>query len=78
MLDGREAPFYRWFADGSLNVAKNCIDRHLHGAQKHKAALIWEGEDGSVKTLTYAQLHREVNLFANALRAEKVEAGIGS
>ncbi|MDD3761562.1 MAG: acetate--CoA ligase [Acidithiobacillus sp.] len=75
VLDQGEAPFYRWFTDGSLNVAKNCIDRHLQGAQKHKAALIWEGEDGSIKTLTYAQLHREVSLFANTLRGEKVEAG---
>ncbi|MEY2342074.1 acetate--CoA ligase [Acidithiobacillus sp. IBUN Pt1247-S3] len=75
ILDEREAPFYRWFADGRLNVAANCIDRHLHGTQKHKAALIWEGEDGSVKTLTYAQLHREVSIFANTLRAQGIEAG---
>lgn len=75
VLDEREAPFYRWFADGSLNVAANCLDRHLQGAQKHKAALIWEGEDGSVRTLTYAQLWREVSIFANTLRAQGVKAG---
>ncbi len=75
VLDAREAPFYRWFADGTLNVCANCIDRHLQGAQKHKAALIWEGEDGSVRTLTYAQLHREVGCFANTLLAQGVAAG---
>ncbi|MCE5361150.1 acetate--CoA ligase [Candidatus Igneacidithiobacillus taiwanensis] len=75
VLDAREAPFYRWFADGTLNVCANCIDRHLQGAQKHKAALIWEGEDGSVRTLTYAQLHREVGRFANTLLAQGIAAG---
>jgi len=75
VLDERRAPFYRWFADGSLNVAHNCLDRHLHGATRHKAALIWEGEDGAVRTFTYAQLHREVSRFANALRHQGIEVG---
>ncbi|MCL4527674.1 MAG: acetyl-coenzyme A synthetase, partial [Gammaproteobacteria bacterium] len=58
VLEVDQAPFYRWFGGGQLNVAYNCVDRHLRGATRHKAALIWEGEDGSVRTVTYAQLHR--------------------
>ncbi|MBU2849497.1 AMP-binding protein, partial [Acidithiobacillus ferriphilus] len=75
VLETDHAPFYRWFSDGQLNVAHNCVDRHLQGATRHKAALIWEGEDGSVKTLTYAQLHREMCLFANALKHQGVQKG---
>jgi acetyl-CoA synthetase len=75
VLEADHAPFYRWFSDGQLNVAHNCVDRHLQGATRHKAALIWEGEDGSVKTLTYAQLHREMCLFANALKHQGVQKG---
>ncbi len=74
-LERNEAPFYRFFADGTLNVSVNCLDRHLHGAQKHKLALLWEGEDGSVQSLSYAQLHGEVCRLANALQAQGVEAG---
>ncbi len=75
VLDGRDAPFYRWFADGTLNVSHNCLDRHLAGGQRHKAAILWEGEDGSVRTLTYGQLHREVCRFANALCHQGILAG---
>lgn len=75
VLDASEAPFYRWFGDGSLNVAYNCLDRHLQGAQRHKAALIWEGENGEVRTYTYAQLHRDVSVFANALQHQGVHKG---
>ena len=75
VLEADQAPFYRWFADGQLNVAYNCVDRHLRGASRHKAALIWEGEDGAVRTLTYAQLHREMQLFANALKHQGVRKG---
>ena len=74
-LDSSDAPFYRWFSDGKLNVTHNCLDRHLHGAQRHKAALIWEGEAGEVRTLTFAQLHREVCIFANALTHQGVKKG---
>ena len=60
-------PFAKWFVGGRTNLAFNCLDRHLDGPRRHKAALIWEGEPGEVRTLTYLQLHREVCLFANAL-----------
>ncbi|MBI2892942.1 MAG: acetate--CoA ligase [Deltaproteobacteria bacterium] len=63
-----EAPFCKWFSDGRLNVSDNCLDRHLEGPRRNKAALIWEGEPGDVRTLTYLQLHREVCRFANALK----------
>ena len=70
-----EAPFAKWFVGGKLNVAFNCLDRHLATWRANKAALIWEGEPGDRKVLTYRQLHREVCLFANALRKLGVERG---
>ena len=70
-----EAPFAKWFVGGSLNVAYNCLDRHLETWRANKAALIWEGEPGDRKVLTYRQLHREVCLFANALRSLGVKRG---
>jgi acetyl-CoA synthetase len=60
---------------GRLNVAYNCLDRHLEGARRNKAALIWEGEPGDRRTYTYWDLHREVSLFANALKSLGVERG---
>jgi acetyl-CoA synthetase len=63
-----KAPHAQWFVGGKLNVSENCLDRHLLGARRHKAAIIWEGEPGETRTLTYLQLHREVCLFANALK----------
>ncbi len=70
-----KAPFAKWFIGGKLNVAENCLDRHLHGPKKNKAAIIWEGEPGESRTLTYAQLHREVCRFANVLKRNKVKKG---
>jgi len=70
-----EVPFAKWFVGGSLNVAYNCLDRHLETWRANKAALIWEGEPGDRKVLTYRQLHREVCLFANALRSLGVQRG---
>jgi acetyl-CoA synthetase len=70
-----EAPFAKWFVGGKLNVAFNCLDRHLATWRANKAALIWEGEPGDRKVLTYRQLHREVCLFANALRKLGVGRG---
>jgi acetyl-CoA synthetase len=61
-------PHAKWFIGGKLNVAANCIDRHLTGPRRDKAALIWEGEPGDERTLTYADLHREVCKFANVLK----------
>jgi acetyl-CoA synthetase len=74
VLDDSEAPFYRWFADGELNVSANCIDRHLP-ERGDKAALLFEGEGGDTATYTFADVHREVCLFANALKANGVEFG---
>ncbi|HAZ09140.1 MAG TPA: acetate--CoA ligase [Elusimicrobia bacterium] len=61
-------PFAKWFVGGRLNLADNCLDRHLDGPRRNKAAIIWEGEPGETRTITYLQLHREVCLFANALK----------
>ncbi len=66
---------YTWFEDGTLNVSANCLDRHLDTWRRNKAALIWEGDDGSSRTYTYQQLHYEVSRFANVLRKKGVEKG---
>jgi acetyl-CoA synthetase len=68
-------PFAKWFVGGTTNIAYNCIDRHLEGPRKNKAALIWEGEPGEERVLTYQMLHREVCRFANALKSLGVEKG---
>ena len=60
-------PYSKWFAGGKLNAAQNCLDRHLETPRANKAAIIWEGEPGDKKVLTYRQLHREVCKFANVL-----------
>ncbi len=70
-----DAPFARWFTGGELNVCENCVDRHLEGASRNKAAIHWEGEPGEKRTLTYHQLHREVCLFANILKRNGVKKG---
>ncbi len=70
-----EPPRARWFDGGRLNVAHNCLDRHLDGPKRNQAALIWEGEPGDTKTYTYWDLHREVSQFANALKELGVERG---
>ena len=74
-LDYSNAPHAKWFADGTTNLAYNCLDRHLMTARKNKAALIFEGEPGDRKTYTYLQLHREVSQFANVLKRLDVKAG---
>ncbi|HEY9645104.1 MAG TPA: acetate--CoA ligase [Chroococcidiopsis sp.] len=63
-----QPPLARWFDGGKINISYNCLDRHLTTWRKNKAALIWEGEPGDSRTLTYAQLHREVCQFANVLK----------
>src|SRR5256885_8561265 len=68
-------PFAKWFVAGKLNVSENCLDRHLSGSRRNKAAIIWEGEPGDKRTLTYQQLHREVCRFANVLKRNKVKKG---
>ncbi len=68
-------PHARWFLGGKLNVSHNCLDRHLGGSRRNKAALIWEGEPGDTRTFTYRDLHREVCKFANVLRGLGVSRG---
>src|SRR5690348_4078334 len=74
VLDDRDAPNYRWFTDGELNVSYNCLDVHL-AERGHKTALIFEGEPGDTRRLSYRELHAEVCRFANALRAQGVQHG---
>ncbi|WP_124949126.1 acetate--CoA ligase [Sulfuriferula thiophila] len=73
-LDESNAPFYRWFDDGVLNVSYNCIDRHLP-TKAEQTALIFEADDGSVTRISYQQLHDQVCTFANALKARGVQKG---
>ena len=73
-LDDSHAPNYRWFTDGRLNVSHNCLDVHL-ATRADKAAIIFEGEPGDIRKLTYAQLHQEVCRFANALKASGIAQG---
>ena len=68
-------PFAKWFVGGKLNIAYNCLDRHLDTWRKNKAAIIWEGETGEIKTITYLQLHQEVSRFANVLKSLGVQTG---
>lgn len=70
-----QPPNAKWFDGGKINISYNCLDRHLKTWRKNKAALIWEGENGDSRTLTYAQLHREVCQFANALKQLGVTKG---
>ena len=68
-------PHAKWFVGGQLNVAVNCLDRHLQGPRRNKAAIIWEGEPGDRTVLTYWELAREVNRAANALRRLGIRRG---
>jgi len=70
-----QPPFAKWFVNGKINISYNCLDRHLTTWRKNKAAIIWEGEPGDSRTLTYAQLHREVCQFANVLKQLGVQKG---
>ncbi|MEK0181451.1 acetate--CoA ligase [Microcoleus anatoxicus] len=70
-----QPPFAKWFVNGKINISYNCLDRHLTTWRKNKAALIWEGEPGDSRTLTYAQLHREVCQMANVIKDLGVEKG---
>jgi acetyl-CoA synthetase len=70
-----KCPNAKWFLGGKLNVSENCLDRHLATAHKTKAAIIWEGEPGEKRVITYQQLHREVCRFANVLKRHKVKKG---
>jgi acetyl-CoA synthetase len=65
----------KWFTGGKLNLAHNCVDRHANGARSGKTALLWEGEPGEVRSLTYAELLAEVQKFANVLKTQGVKKG---
>jgi len=73
-LDDSNAPHFKWFADGKLNVTVNCIDRHL-ADKANKTAIIFEGEKGDSRHITYQQLSDEINQFANALKAQNIQSG---
>lgn len=70
-----QPPVAKWFVNGKINISYNCLDRHLTTWRKNKAALIWEGEPGDSRTLTYAQLHREVCQMANVIKELGVQKG---
>jgi acetyl-CoA synthetase len=70
-----QVPNVKWFVGGKTNVSYNCLDAHLTTARRNKAAIIWEGEPGDTRTLTYQQLHQEVCKFANALKSLGVKPG---
>jgi acetyl-CoA synthetase len=74
-LDDSNPPFYKWFADGRLNASYNCLDRHVEAGNGDRVAFHWRGEEGEERDLTYADLHRDVQRFANALKDLGVEKG---
>jgi acetyl-CoA synthetase len=70
-----QPPHAKWFVGGRINASVNCLDRHLRGPRRNKAALIWEGEPGDRRTLTYFELYRQVSTFANVLKTLGVRKG---
>ena len=74
VLDESNAPFYKWFEDGNLNVSYNCLDRHL-ATHAEKIALIFEADDGKVSKVTYRELHGRVSQFANGLKSRGIKKG---
>ena len=73
-LDESNAPFYKWFEDGKLNVSYNCLDKHLAG-QAEKTAIIFEADDGIVTKINYRDLHARVCQFANGLKSRGIKKG---
>jgi acetyl-CoA synthetase len=74
-LDASNPPFYRWFEDGRLNASAQCLDRHVEAGIGDRVAYHWRGEEGEERDVTYADLHRDVQRFANALKDLGVEKG---
>jgi acetyl-CoA synthetase len=74
-LDDSNAPFYTWFADGTLNASYNCLDRHVEAGRGDRVALHWRGEEGAERDLTYAGLLADTQRFANALKARGIGRG---
>jgi acetyl-CoA synthetase len=75
VLDDAEAPFYKWFTGGELNVSHNCLDRHVEAGRGERVAFHWVGEEGEARDVTYAQLLADVQRFANALRTHGIGKG---
>ena len=75
ILDESNAPFYKWFTDGKLNLSYNCVDRHVEAGNGDRVAYHWRGEEGEERDITYADLHRDVQRFANALKARGIGKG---
>jgi acetyl-CoA synthetase len=75
VLDWSNPPHAKWFVGGQINAAVNCVDRHIRTARRNKAAIIWEGEPGDRRTLTYFDLYRQVNAFANVLKSLGIKKG---
>jgi acetyl-CoA synthetase len=74
-LDASDPPFYKWFADGRLNASAQCLDRHVAAGNGERVAYHWRGEEGEERDVTYADLHRDVQRFANALKDLNVGKG---
>ena len=75
VLDESNAPFFKWFADGTLNASYNCLDRNIEAGLGDKVAILFEADDGEVKRITYKQLLAQVSQFANGLRARGIKKG---
>ena len=75
VLDDSQKPFYKWFVGAKTNIVYNCLDRHLQTARRNKLALIWEGENGDFRSLSYFALRREVGRFANVLKSLGIDKG---
>jgi acetyl-CoA synthetase len=74
-LDDSNPPFYKWFADGKINASYNCVDRHVEAGNGDRVAYYWRGEEGEEREITYADLHRDVQKLANALKDLGIEKG---
>ncbi len=74
-VDDSNPPFYKWFADGKINASYNCVDRHVEAGNGERVAFHWRGEEGEEEDITYADLHRDVQKFANALKDLGIEKG---
>ena len=74
-VDESDPPFFKWFADGKINASYNCLDRHVEAGNGDRVAFHWRGEEGEEEDLTYADLHRDVQKFANALKDLGIEKG---
>jgi acetyl-CoA synthetase len=75
ILDDSNPPFYKWFTDGTLNVSYNCADRHVEAGRGDRVAFYWVGEEGEQRTITYSELHQDVQRLANALKELGVDKG---